>query len=105
MHAVATDVPQQFAVADRAVVDGRGVGFGQAVGAVHRTVVEHTVREAEDVAGFVVENLAGASQDNLLVAGFARAAPELGVIAAQAVDADALFRAGHAEHEVQVARP
>ena len=88
-------------MAERAEVHGRGVGFGETVGAVHGAAVKDAVRDAEHVAGFVIEHLAGAAQANNLVFGLRFAAPEFGIVAAQAVNADALFKGRDAEDKIE----
>ena len=58
---IALECPEQLFFTDRAEVNGRGVGLLEAHRAVHLAVVEDAVEQAEHVAGFMVEDFAGAA--------------------------------------------
>lgn len=56
------EVPEEFAEAGGAEVEGVAVGFGDAVGTVHVAGVGGAMLEGEDVAGFVRGDVHGAAE-------------------------------------------
>ena len=84
----------QLIVAERAIVQGLAIAFGERVAAVHAAAIKDAVLDAEDVTGLVGDDLERAAQE----LGRARLA-----VAVERVNGDAVAQAGKAEDKGELA--